>query len=375
MASLRMRFNESVCASRTMLSNLLLPWLQEIGAMQRFYPCQASWRHKKIKLTVHAVERKDAQKLERASKQIFWLLFKVISASSVNHAKRQSWESDHFPILATYPAVACAQIENPKGCERSAKLLKVKSWRSNRVLKNSKESIICSCFEAMRCSSAASLGKQFQLAVCQHVWEDLEVQNSIAMPHLKSWKTSGLQKIGRVPNHVSHKWDSWDHLCETLCVHKCVIQVAKAALLWTRLYKHSGSQRSIKSLQSGQSLRCSALHKGKKKAYRDSWHKLGEDANRSTTKLLQEGLKHHELWSLCGLQVSFSHVFRQQFHLHGTNTCSLDYVQVYANQDFMRLQHFRSTWPSWHCGADWRVIKVCASSKLLVAKCKCMRMS
>ena len=104
---------------------------------------------------------------------------------------------------------------------------------------------------------------------CQHVLEDLEVQNSIAMPHLKSWKTSGLQKIGRVPNHVrSHKWDSWDHVCETLCVHKCVIQVAKAALLWTRLYKNSGSQRSIKSLQSGQSLRCSALHIGKKSLQR-----------------------------------------------------------------------------------------------------------
>lgn len=118
-------------------------------------------------------------------------------------------------------------------------------------------------------SSAASLGKQFQLAVCQHVLEDLEVQNSIAMPHLKSWKTSGLQKIGRVPNHVrSHKWDSWDHVCETQCVHKCVIQVAKAALLWTRLYKNSGSQRSIKSLQSGQSLRCSALHIGKKSLLR-----------------------------------------------------------------------------------------------------------
>lgn len=267
MASLRMRFNESVCASRTMLSNLLLPWLQEISAMQRFYPCQASWWHKKIKLTVHAVERKDAQKLERASKQIFWLLFKVISASSVNHAKRQSWESDHFPILATYPAVACARIENPQGCERRTKLLKVKSWRSNQILKNSKNHL--QLFWSYAGSSAASLGKQFQLAVCQHVLEDLEVQNSIAMPHLKSWKTSGLQKIGRVPNHVrSHKWDSWDHVCETLCVHKCVIQVAKAALLWTRLYKNSGSQRSIKSLQSGQSLRCSALHIGKKSLQR-----------------------------------------------------------------------------------------------------------
>ncbi len=214
-----------------------------------FYPCQASLQDKKIRIDGARCRK------ERLAKTRTWIkanLF-IATASSVSHAKQQSWESDHFPILAIYPAVACAQIENPKGCKRRLKLLKAKSWRSNGVLKNSNESIICSYIEAMRCSSAASLGKQFQRAVCQRVWEDLQVQNSISTPHLKSWKTSGLWKTGTVPSHIrSHKWYSWDHLCETLCIHKCVLQVAKGALLWTRIYKNNGRQRSTNSLPSGQ---------------------------------------------------------------------------------------------------------------------------
>ena len=148
MASLRMRFNESVCASRTMLSNLLLPWLQEIGAMQRFYPCQASWRHKKIKLTVHAVERKDAQKTRTCIKarnffDCYSKLFQHLplimpSGSHGNLTTFQSWQ--HIRQLPVH------RLRIQKDAKGARSFWKSNPGGQTEYSKNSKESIICSCF-------------------------------------------------------------------------------------------------------------------------------------------------------------------------------------------------------------------------------------